>query len=214
MPDTKISALTNSTTPPAATDAFVTVENMGSVPATKRKAWSVLAATVSSQIILFGPSMTIPVTSGAVPGSKIELVAGQTVLNSLPSFTNGVNLYGQWNFEMPGDWNAGTFTYEVFWICATATNANVIWGLQALGVPDNGPMWGTWGTAIEVTTANTYAGYYLTKSAVSGAVTPAVTGGSLAAGMKMLINLYHKGASDAIGYPVLLDSVRLNYTRA
>ncbi len=43
---TKISALTSSTTAPASTDVFATVENMGGVPVSKRKAWSVLKAAI------------------------------------------------------------------------------------------------------------------------------------------------------------------------
>ncbi len=48
MTDTKISALTASTAAPAATDVFPTVEDMGGVPATKRKAWSVYEAYLTT----------------------------------------------------------------------------------------------------------------------------------------------------------------------
>lgn len=48
MTDTKISNLTASTAVPVATDVFPTVENMGGVPATKRKAWSVYEAYLTT----------------------------------------------------------------------------------------------------------------------------------------------------------------------
>lgn len=42
MADQKISAVPLSTTPPVATDLFVTVENVGTTPVTKRKEWATL----------------------------------------------------------------------------------------------------------------------------------------------------------------------------
>jgi hypothetical protein len=167
--------------------------------------------TIASQIILFGPSMIYPVTNPAVQGSKIEMATNKQVLNSYPSFTNGVNLYGQFDFVMPGDWNASTFTYEFFWTCATASGNNVIWGLQAQCYAPGDAIDRAWGTTIETTTANTNAAYAETKSAVSGAVTPS---GTLVAGYSMRAQIYRKGASDSLAYPVLLKAVRLNYTRA
>jgi hypothetical protein len=167
--------------------------------------------TIASQIILFGSSMTIPITNGAVMGSKIEMATNKQNLNNYPSFTNGVNLYGQWDFVMPGDWNGSTFTHEFFWTCATASGNNVIWGLQARCYAPGDAIDQVWGTPIEVTTANSNGIYYETKSAVSGAVTPA---GTLAAGCSIRVQIYRKGASDNLAYPVLLKAVRLNYTRA
>ena len=48
MADTKISGLTNSTTAPADTDVFPTVEDMATIPVTKRKAWSVIKAKLDT----------------------------------------------------------------------------------------------------------------------------------------------------------------------
>ena len=48
MADSKISLLDPSTTPPADTDAFVTIENMATTPVEKRKAWSVLGAALKA----------------------------------------------------------------------------------------------------------------------------------------------------------------------
>jgi hypothetical protein len=92
MPDTKISALTNSTNAPADTDVFVTVENMGTVPATFRKAWSIIKAAKKAYTDTFyipnngwtpagtftyASAVTITVASGAAliytVGDKIKL---------------------------------------------------------------------------------------------------------------------------------------------
>jgi len=48
----KISALPESTIPPAATDVFATVENMGGAKVTKRKPWSVINAFVGARAYL------------------------------------------------------------------------------------------------------------------------------------------------------------------
>jgi hypothetical protein len=212
MPDTKISALTNSTTPPAATDAFVTVENMGSVPATKRKAWSILAATVSSQIILFGASATLDTTTGATAGSKIEMATNKQNLNNYPSFPNGSKTYVEWDFVLPGDWVAsGTFTAEFFWTANSASTNSVVWGIQGRAYASGDAIDQAWGSAVEVTSANT-AAYGDIKSSATAAVTLA---GTVAGGNSVRIRAYRLGSgADNLAVAALLKCVRLNYSRA
>jgi hypothetical protein len=51
MTDKKISVEPNSATAPAGTDAFVTVESMGSVPVTKRKTFSTILAALKTYLL-------------------------------------------------------------------------------------------------------------------------------------------------------------------
>ncbi len=62
--NSKISLLDNSTTAPADTDAFLTIENMGTgVPVEKRKAWSVLKAKMDTlYAAIVSPTFTGTVT--------------------------------------------------------------------------------------------------------------------------------------------------------
>jgi hypothetical protein len=85
MANAKISAWTASTTAPAETDAFPTVESMGGTPAHKRKAWSVLREALGAlngwinpnQTWTYASATTITVPSGAASiyavGTKIKL---------------------------------------------------------------------------------------------------------------------------------------------
>jgi hypothetical protein len=85
MANAKISAWTASTTAPAETDVFPTVESMGGTPAHKRKAWSVLRTALGAldgwinpnQTWTYASATTITVPSGAASiyavGTKIKL---------------------------------------------------------------------------------------------------------------------------------------------
>lgn len=216
MADTKISGLTNSTNAPAATDAFVTVEQMGGSPATYRKAWSVLAAAnkalISSQIILFGASATIDTTSGATAGSKIEMATNKQNLNNYPSFPNGSKTYVEWDFVLPGDWvTSGTFTAEFFWTANSASTNSVVWGIQGRAYAAGDAIDQAWGTAVEVTSANV-AAYYDLKSSATGAVT--LAGTTPTGGQSVRIRAYRLGSgADNLAVAALLKLVRVTYTR-
>lgn len=83
MGDTKISALTNSTNTPADTDAFVTVEQMGGIPVTRRKPWSVIRP-VPVEGYLYNGQIITSVTSNNLT------VAIKTLAGNDPSATDQV----------------------------------------------------------------------------------------------------------------------------
>ena len=219
MPDTKISALTNSTNTPADTDVFVTVESMGTTPGTYRKAWSVLKAAaaaytktlVSSQMLLFGASATIDTTNGATAGSKIELGTNKQNLNNYPSFGTASKSYVEWDAMMPGDYGAGAITAEFVWTSPGTALGTVIWGLQGRAYADGNAIDQAWGTAQEISDVN-QCSYTENIAPASASITLA---GAPTAGCSVRFRAYRDGtvATNSLGTVALLKLVRVTYTR-
>jgi hypothetical protein len=216
MADTKISGLTNSTNTPADTDAFVTVESMGTVPATYRKAWSTLKtafkATISSQMLLFGASATIDTTNGATVGAKIELGTNKQNLNNYPSFGTASKSYVEWDAMMPGDYGAGAITAEFVWTSPGTALGTVIWGLQGRAYADGNAIDQAWGTAQEISDVN-QGSYTENIAPASASITLA---GAPTAGCAVRFRAYRDGtvATNSLGTVALLKLVRVTYTRA
>ena len=74
----KISALTESTTAPVATDVFPTVESMGGSPATKRKPWSAVLASAAE--VTAGTNATKLIVPDTFAGSDFGKRAGSVQL--------------------------------------------------------------------------------------------------------------------------------------
>jgi hypothetical protein len=83
--------MTSSTTAPADTDVFPTVESMGGTPATKRKAWSVLkAAPLAPTILTIADGGELTIVSGAVTatGSRHNIdTEGDAVTDDLTTIS-------------------------------------------------------------------------------------------------------------------------------
>ncbi len=89
MADTKISALTASTTAPEQTDAFVTVENMATTPVIKRKAWSVLEDKMDS---LYSSLSSVYTNAESLTDNKVLVDADLPIQSYSPTSARNVTL--------------------------------------------------------------------------------------------------------------------------
>ena len=108
-------------------------------------------------------------TNGA-DSQTVETTATRPDLKLL-DFDASTKEYAQFAIAMPKSWNLGTVTFQVFWSQGNTNTGNCIWGLQGVGVPDDGTADVAFGTAVEVTDAGGGAVEDVLVSGTSGAIT-------------------------------------------
>ena len=121
---------------------------------------------------------TIFIPSVAMYGTETNGADSQTVETTatrpdlkLLDFDASTKEYAQFAIAMPKSWNLGTVTFQVFWSPGNTNTGNCIWGLQGVGVPDDGTADVAFGTAVEVTDAGGGAVEDVLVSGTSGAIT-------------------------------------------
>jgi hypothetical protein len=166
--------------------------------------------TVTGQIILTGAGGWPSVTSGANPP-----IITQTATNAVNYYYLGypdtTQLFANWAMPMPSDYNGGTITAVFYWIANSASTNSVVWGLAARSYPDNSAIDQAFGTAQEVTDANTG-----TNQVNISAATSAITiGGTPAASNFVQFRAYRNpaNASDTLAATANLLAIRITYTR-
>jgi hypothetical protein len=149
------------------------------------------------------------VTSGCTGITQIESTTND-VNTPVMDFADGSTTYAEWVTNMPGNYNAGTITAILTWTANSASTNSVIWGVQALQIPNDGAWDTAYGTAVEVTDAN-QGTYDINITAATAAIT---VGGTPAANKPIQIRVYRKGgdAGDDLAATARLIMVTLTYT--
>ncbi|MBP6014408.1 MAG: hypothetical protein KBA31_19425 [Alphaproteobacteria bacterium] len=154
-------------------------------------------------------SMTARTTAGAAAGT-VETATNRVMLRTL-DFDASVAEFAQFSVQMPKGWNEGTVSALFVWShAATATNFNVVWGIQGVAVSDDDALDVAFGTAQTVTdTGGTTNDLY--RSAETAAVT---IGGTPTENDVVIFQVYRDATngSDTLAIDVRLHGVALFYT--
>lgn len=213
MADQKISVIAESTTLPAATDVFVTVENMATTPVTKRKPWSTIKSFVSAQIYLSAAGISPQASNGCADLATTSMATNKQDIRTLDFDKDAIEYAQSVGFRMPSDYDGGTFTFKIDWKhAATTTNFKVAWAVDAICYANDDAIDAAWGTAVQVNdTGGTTSDWYTTPE--SGAVTP---GGTPAASCPIIIRVQRvatDGTNDTLAIDAGLIGIQITYTR-
>ena len=187
------------------------------VPATE---WNQLIANdnylktaVSAQIFISAAGMSPQASNGCAPLAVVSMGTNKQDIRTLDFDKDAVEFAQSVLFNMPADYNGGTFTYHLVWKhAATTTNFKTAWAVDAIAYADDLALDTAFGSAVQVndiggTTNDFYA------SPESAAVTP---GGSPAAGCGMIIRV-QRVATDATNDTLAIDAgligISITYTR-
>ena len=149
-------------------------------------------------------------TSGCGGPNKQELATNDINLVTLDFSNSGSQLYAQWTIYLPTDYTGGTLTAKFVWTANSASTNSVVWGIQGRAYGDDTTLDQAFGTAREVTDANTATANQVHISSVSAAITLA---GSPAAGMMAQISAYRDSGngSDTLAATANLLQIIISY---
>ena len=133
-------------------------------------------------------------TAGAAYTAR-ELATNKVMISSF-NFDTTTQEYAQFNWSTPGNWNAGTVRFKLYWTNTGGSAAQTIdFDLQAYAFSDDDALDTAFGTAQNVT--DTYiANNDIHVSAYSSAIT---IGGTPVAGDTVIFQLTRDVASDNLG---------------
>lgn len=176
-----------------------------------RSGLAVIGTTVSSllsgQLLIGAASMWTSFTSGASGISQIETTTNQ-VNTFVVDFLTAVQSFAEVAFPMPSGWDGGTVSAVVYWLANSASANSVVWGVQGRAYADAAALDQAYGTAAEVTDANTGTNL-VNISGSTGAITIA---GTPAGGQWLQLRIYRKGSGgDNLAATGRLLGVRLLY---
>ncbi len=162
-------------------------------------------------IILTAAGGWASTTNGATPAAQVETATNKVNYFQI-AFAQSVQSFAEWALPMPLDYNGGTITAKFYWL-ANSTNTNsVVWGLQAIADPNGQAIDTAYGTAQEVTQANTATANQVHQSNATAAIT---IGGTPAAGTYTQFRAYRLGSgSDNLAATANLLAVEISYTKA
>ena len=148
-------------------------------------------------------------TNGCAALAQVETTALRPDLKCL-DFDASSDEFAQFAIAMPKSWNLGTVSFQAFWAPGNTNTGNCIWGLQGVGVPDDGTADVAFGSAVEVTDAGGGAVEDVMVSPVSSAVTIA----SAAADTYTYFQVHRNATngSDTFTGDVRLLGIKLFYT--
>lgn len=154
-------------------------------------------------------SMTARTTAGAAAGT-VETATNKVMLRTL-DFDASIAEFAQFSVQMPKGWNEGTLSALFVWSHGvTATNFNVVWGVQAVAVSDDDALDVAFGTAQTVTdTGGTANDLY--RSAETVALTVA---GAPAENDVVIFQVYRDATNgaDTLAIDARLHGIALFYT--
>ncbi|MBU4346415.1 MAG: hypothetical protein KKH29_03695 [Candidatus Omnitrophica bacterium] len=159
--------------------------------------------------IVLTASGGIPTTTTGADQTQLETTTNRINYYTL-DFDQSTDEYATWQFVVPDSYTGTTVTAKVYWQC-NATTGNAIWGIQSLGLVDDGAMDSAWGTAVTVTDGATAAANDLLVTAETSSITTGWTAGGLA-----FVRLYRDAdnASDTLAVDARLICVRLEWSAA
>lgn len=167
----------------------------------------------SGQLFLSAAGMWPSITSGMAVNTQVESATNLNDLYFLDASDSSSKLYCQGLVAMPSDWNAGTVTANVYWTANSTSTNSVVWGVAGVDYADGSTIDAAFGTAQEVTQANTATANQVHISTATAAITIA---GTPAAGNLVLYRVYRDSAnvSDTLAATARLIGVMINFTRA
>lgn len=169
-----------------------------------------LHSAVAAQIILYGTGMWPSATSGASGVTRVEMATNKNYHGGM-SFVNGAQGFAECGVPLPDDYGGGTVLAKFKWFADNADTDSVVWGLAGVASGDNTALDAAFGTAQEVTDANTGQ----RKKNISAATAAITIAGTPAAGKDVQWRVYRKGSSpDILDTPAVLENVAITYTRA
>jgi len=172
--------------------------------------WSSAADITGTKatLLLLAASGKPATTSGCAAGTTVEASTNDVDYDVL-DFDASTQEYARWQVFMPDNYDPAVDMKATFVWTTAASSGNVIWGIQALAVPDDGAIDQAWGTAAEVTDGFLAAGD-VHISAESSGFAP---GGTDGAGRMFFFRVYRKAADggDTLNGDARLMAVRIEY---
>lgn len=169
------------------------------------------AVDISGKQTLFIPAGAMkPRATNGPTNANTETATNKVQIAGL-DFDASTNQFAQFFVAMPKSWDKGTVTAVFYWEHpATSTNFGVVWGIQAVAMPDASAIDVAFGTAQEVTdTGGTTGDLY--KSPETAAMTIA---GTLSADVFTCFQVYRNAAAaaDTLAVNARLLGVRILYS--
>jgi len=149
-------------------------------------------------------------TNGASGITQVELGTNDVDLQVF-DFDDSTEEYIQTNIVMPDNYDGSVLkNARFYWLSATATSGDVIWGIQARAFDDDDALDQAWGTAVTVT--DTAKGT-TNDLAISAAASDMTIGGSPAGGQYVQFRIYRDAdaAGDTMTGDARLLAVHLEY---
>lgn len=170
-------------------------------------------ASPTGQIILTAAGGWSSITSGCTAPIQAETATNDVNYYYLGFLDSNSTLYAEWGFALPSDYDGGTITAVFYWTANSTSTNSVLWGCQGRAYGNDITLDQAYGTAQEVTDANTATANQIHISNATSAITLA---GSPAASQYCQIRVYRNSASgsDTLAAQANLLAVRLTYTRA
>jgi hypothetical protein len=126
-------------------------------------------------------------------------------------FVTGAQRYAEAGLVLPDDYGGGTITAKFQWLADNASTNSVVWALAGVAYGDNTALDAAFGTAQEVTDANTGQ----RKQNISDATGAITIAGTPVAGKFCQLRAYRKGSgADTLAASAVLQSVTITYTRS
>jgi len=149
-------------------------------------------------------------TSGATGLTKRELTTNNVDIQVWGFGDTGTDLYTQFSWTIPKEWDAGTITAEFFWTATGGSVGIVVWGIQGRAFANDNPLDGAWGGLFAITDP------WIADDDlhISSAPSPVTIAGTPVAGDMVQFRVVRNGAnaSDTFAATAELLGVRINYT--
>lgn len=194
----------------AASDEFVVNASGATSRITRTNALTSVDPRGPHTIWVPAAAMTARSTNGAA-AAQVETTTNKIMLPSM-NFADGASvLYAQFNVRMPKSWNEGTVTASFAWTANSTSTNSVVWGIQGVALSNDETIDTAFGTAQEVTDANTATAYQVHLSSATAAVT---IGNTPAAEDWVVFQVYRDptNGSDTLAATAILLGVTLTYT--
>ena len=130
------------------------------------------------------------ITSGCTGPAQEELPTNKVNLLTL-NFASSTQSFAEYTVFMPSTYTGGTITAKFVWTSSSTSTNSVVWGIAARAYSDGITLDQAFGTAVEVTDANTATANQVHISNATAAVTIA---GSPAANQMVQFRIYRLGS--------------------
>ncbi|MFO0389905.1 MAG: DUF2793 domain-containing protein [Alphaproteobacteria bacterium] len=172
--------------------------------------WVTVGGTVRKTLWIPASQMRPSVTNGCSALAQLEIAAGQPDVLTL-GFDAATEQYAQFPVAFRKGWDEGTVTAVLYWSHpATATNFDVVWGVQGVAISNDDAMGVAFGTAQTVTdSGGTTNDIYTTPETSAITIT-----GTPADADVCFFRVYRKAAdaADNLAVSARLHGIKLFYT--
>lgn len=168
-------------------------------------------STAGAQTIWIPASAMTARTTGGAATNQVETSTNKIMLSTMNFADGAAVLYAQFNVRMPKSWNEGTVTASFTWTANSTSTNSVVWGLQGVALSNDETIDTAFGTAGEVTDANTSTAYQVHISNS----TPAITIGNTPSEQDWVVFQVYRdptNVNDTLAATALLLGVTLIYT--